>query len=77
MLTYQLYEKYRDKKGWTNHKVSLATGIPRSTFSAWKSGQYNLSIDTQMQIAKVLNIPARELISRKDIKSVVLKKDRE
>ena len=37
-----MYKKYvvlRDKKGVTDYQVSKDTGIPRSTFSEWKSGR--------------------------------------
>lgn len=37
-----MYEKYvqlRDKKGVTDSKVSLDTGITKSTFTDWKKGR--------------------------------------
>lgn len=37
-----MYEKYvqlRDKKGVTDYKVSLDTGITKSTFTEWKNGR--------------------------------------
>lgn len=37
-----MYEKYvqlRDKKGVTDSKVSLDTGITKSTFTEWKNGR--------------------------------------
>lgn len=37
-----MYEKYvqlRDEKGVTDYKVSLDTGITKSTFTEWKNGR--------------------------------------
>ena len=36
---YQRYVDLRDKNGITDSNVSYATGIPKSTFSDWKSGR--------------------------------------
>ena len=35
---YGNYAKIRDQKGVTDYRVSVETGIPKSTFSEWKSG---------------------------------------
>ena len=37
-----MYEKYvelREKKGVSDYRVAEDTGIPKSTFSDWKSGK--------------------------------------
>lgn len=36
---YKNYVELRDKKGITDYQVSKDTGIPKSTFSDWKSGR--------------------------------------
>ena len=36
---YKRYVALRDKKGVTDYQVSKDTGIPKSTFSEWKSGR--------------------------------------
>ncbi|MEE0855389.1 helix-turn-helix domain-containing protein [Eubacterium ventriosum] len=36
---YENYAKIRDQKGVTDYRVSIETGIPKSTFSEWKSGR--------------------------------------
>ena len=36
---YKRYVARRDKKGVTEYQVSKDTGIPKSTFSEWKSGR--------------------------------------
>lgn len=38
-LMYGNYAKIRDQKGVTDYRVSVETGIPKSTFSEWKSGR--------------------------------------
>ena len=36
---YKKYVELKEKKGVTDYKVSKETGIPKSTFSEWKSGR--------------------------------------
>ena len=36
---YKKYVELRDKNGITDYQVSKDTGIPKSTFSDWKSGR--------------------------------------
>lgn len=38
---YKKYAVLRDKQGITDYRVSKDTGIPKSTFSEWKSGRSN------------------------------------
>lgn len=73
MLTYERYSELRDAKSLTDYKMSLLTGIPKSTFSAWRHGNGAPKIETLCKIAKVLELPPRELVSKKDIKQVKLK----
>lgn len=72
MLTYERYAELRDAKGLTDYKMSLLTGIAKSTFSMWKQRCEPPRIETQLKIAKVLKMPPKELVSREDIKSARL-----
>lgn len=65
----------RDSKGLTDHKMSALTGIPKATFSAWKSGGYSPKLEKMLKIAKVLGLPPREIVSRYDIKNAPLMSD--
>lgn len=43
-----MYEKYialRDKKGVTDYRVAVDTGIPKSTFTDWKNGRSQPKVD--------------------------------
>ena len=43
-VIFYMYEKYvelRDKKGVTDYRVTVDTGITKSTFTDWKSGRSN------------------------------------
>ncbi len=42
---YKKYVQLRDKKGVTDYKVSVDTGITKSTFSDWKNGRSNPKVD--------------------------------
>ncbi|MCI5712248.1 MAG: helix-turn-helix domain-containing protein [Lachnospiraceae bacterium] len=55
-----MYEKYaaiRDKSGVTDYKVSKDTGIPKSTFSAWKSGKSNPKLPKLIILANYFCVP--------------------
>lgn len=36
---YEKYKALRDKKGVTDYRVSIETGITKSTFTDWKNGR--------------------------------------
>ncbi len=42
---YKKYVRLRDEKGVTDYKVSVDTGITKSTFSDWKNGRSNPKVD--------------------------------
>lgn len=55
----RLYEKYcelRDKAGMTDYKVSVQTGIGRSTFTDWKTGRSKPGIEKMYLIAKLFGV---------------------
>ena len=54
-----MYEKYvnlREEKGLTDYKVSEMTGIPKSTFSDWKSGRSVPKIEKLKKIADCFGV---------------------
>lgn len=65
-MTYEDYAEIRDRLALTDYKVSQATGISRTTLSAWKKGNY---IPKQDKIQKIIDLfkgtksPALELFS--------------
>lgn len=59
---YDKYVELRDEKGVTDYKVSEATGIPRSTFSDWKSGRSKPKVDKLQKIADYFGIPVTDLL---------------
>ena len=55
-----MYEKYvqiRDEKGYTDYRVSQETGIPKSTFSDWKTGRSAPKVEKLYAIAKLFGVP--------------------
>ena len=55
-----MYEKYkilRDEKGVTDYRVSMYTGITKSTFTDWKSGRSAPKIDKLKLIADYFGVP--------------------
>ena len=44
-LVYKKYVMLRDSKGVTDYRVSVDTGITKSTFTDWKTGRSNPKID--------------------------------
>ena len=66
---YARYVELRDKKGVTDYRVSMETGIPKSTFSEWKSGRSKPKFDKLLILAKYFGVPveyfAEEVSERK------------
>lgn len=55
-----MYEKYvqlRDEKGVTDYRVSVETGITKSTFTDWKNGRSSPKIDKLRLLANYFNKP--------------------
>ena len=53
---YENYVALRDKRGITDYRVSLDTGITKSTFADWKSGRSNPKIDKLKSLAEYFNV---------------------
>lgn len=53
---YLKYVELREKSGLTDSKVSRATGIPKSTFSDWKSGRSNPKIEKIKKLAQLFGV---------------------
>lgn len=54
---YSLYEKLRDKEGYTNRKIATKTGISPSTLSDWKNGLYEPKADKIAKLANFFCVP--------------------
>ena len=54
---YEKYAKLRDDAGLTDYRVSVDTGISKSTLSDWKRGEYDPKVDKLMILAKYFNVP--------------------
>lgn len=55
-----MYEKYlelRDKKGVTDYRVSVETGITKSTFTDWKNGRSKPKFDKLLILANYFGVP--------------------
>ena len=53
---YKKYLELRDKRGITDYKVALDTGIPQSTFTDWKSGRSKPKVDKLKILAKYFEV---------------------
>lgn len=61
-----MYEKYatlRDKKGVTDYFVAKSTGIPKSTFSEWKSKKYQPKADKLKILADFFGVTVDYFVS--------------
>lgn len=65
MTMYEIYEKLRDAKGYTNADVGRATGVSTATLSQWKTGRYTPKMDKLEKIASFLHVPTEYLITGK------------
>lgn len=59
---YEKYLKLLEKKGVTSYQVSAETGIPRSTFSDWKSGRSKPKLDKIACLARYFKVPIEYFI---------------
>ena len=53
---YEKYVKLRDSKGLTDYKVSLDTGITKSTFTDWKNGRSEPKLEKLAKIAESFGV---------------------
>ena len=53
--SYVKYRDLRDKAGVTDYRVSMETGIPKSTFSEWKEDSVRKSAPKVDKLAKLAN----------------------
>ena len=60
--TYEKYVALRDKKGVTDYRVAMDTGIVQATLSDWKSGKSNPKVDKLMILAKYFEVPIEYFI---------------
>lgn len=59
---YKKYVELRDERGLTDYKVSLDTGISKSTFTDWKNGRSKPKIEKLRKIAEYFNVSITEFI---------------
>ncbi len=63
-----MYEKYaamRNAKGVTDYEVSKQTGIPRSTFSEWKSGKSEPKLGKIVKLAQYFGTKIEDFLPEK------------
>lgn len=53
---YERYVALREKKGITDYRVAIDTGITKSTFSDWKSGRSIPKADKLLCLAKYFDV---------------------
>lgn len=55
-MSYEIYERIRNKAGYKDADVSRETGITKSTFSEWRKGTYTPKEDKRKKIAEFLGV---------------------
>ena len=66
IFMYERYVKLRNQKGLSDYRVAKDTGIPKSTFSDWKSGRSKPKIAKLKILAGYFDVAVDELISATD-----------
>lgn len=59
---YAKYVELRDAKGVNDANVSEATGIPRSTFTDWKTGRSTPKLEKLVKIAGYFEVPIDDFV---------------
>lgn len=54
----------RSEQGYTQEAFAFKAGIDRSYYGAIERGEFNVTLDTLMTIARGLGVPAAELLAR-------------
>lgn len=54
----------RKERGYTQESFALKAGLDRSYMGAIERGEFNVTIDTLMTIARGLQMPAHEILCR-------------
>lgn len=54
---YDKYVRLRDDKGVTDYRVSVDTGITKSTFTDWKTGRSKPKVDKLQILADYFGVP--------------------
>lgn len=69
---YKKYVQLRDEKGVTDYKVSVDTGITKSTFSDWKNGRSKPKTDKLKILADYFGVSIDYFLDEptKDIQQV-------
>lgn len=66
IFMYERYVELRNRKGVSDYRVAKDTGIPKSTFSDWKSGRSKPKIAKLKILAGYFDVAVDELISATD-----------
>lgn len=66
IFMYERYVELRNQKGVSDYRVAKDTGIPKSTFSDWKSGRSKPKIAKLKILAGYFDVTVDELISATD-----------
>lgn len=66
IFMYERYVELRNQKGVSDYRVAKDTGIPKSTFSDWKSGRSKPKIAKLKILAGYFDVAVDELISETD-----------
>lgn len=53
---YKKYVQLRDSLGVTDYRVASDTGIPKSTFSDWKSGRSEPKVNKLQKLANYFGV---------------------
>lgn len=59
---YEKYKALRDKKGITDYRVSVETGITKSTFTDWKNGRSTPKIEKLKILADYFGVKIEDFL---------------
>ena len=56
-IMYEIFRQLLQERGVSTYRVAVATGIPQSTFTAWKNGTSTPKTDKMQKIADFFHVP--------------------
>jgi len=64
---YTKYVELRAEKGVTDYRVSVDTGITKSTFTDWKSGRSKPKTEKLNALAKYFGVPLEYFLAQEEV----------
>ena len=67
VASYEQYASLRDARSVTDYRVAEVSGVPKSTFSDWKSGRSRPKLEKLTKIADAIDASLTDLMEEETV----------